>query len=165
MCWRVIQSSRPLHYAIVDDLNVRDSRMHNYPLRWNGRRKCGATASKKSQKPTPTWRSEARRAKAASYMSHSRSSGAAVTASVSTTAFMALTRAVSNQNLSSRSICPSVSSDSCLERHCWNGSHPSRPTMSGLLIRSSWETEIGIEDQGEGDGPGRGSEPRETPKM
>jgi putative SOS response-associated peptidase YedK len=32
----VIQSSGPLHYAIVDGLNVRDSRMHNYPPRWNG---------------------------------------------------------------------------------------------------------------------------------
>jgi hypothetical protein len=29
------QSSRPLRYAIVDGLNVRDSRVHNYPPRWN----------------------------------------------------------------------------------------------------------------------------------
>ena len=36
MCGRVIQSSEPLHYAIVDGLNVRDSRVHNYPPRWNG---------------------------------------------------------------------------------------------------------------------------------
>jgi putative SOS response-associated peptidase YedK len=36
MCGRVIQSSGPLHYAIVDGLNVRDSRTHNYPPRWNG---------------------------------------------------------------------------------------------------------------------------------
>jgi putative SOS response-associated peptidase YedK len=35
MCGRVIQSSGPLHYAIVDGLNVRDSRIHNYPPRWN----------------------------------------------------------------------------------------------------------------------------------
>jgi SOS response associated peptidase (SRAP) len=35
MCGRVIQSSGPLHYAIVDGLNVRDSRVHNYPPRWN----------------------------------------------------------------------------------------------------------------------------------
>jgi len=35
MCGRVIQSSGPLRYAIVDDVNVRDSRVHNYPPRWN----------------------------------------------------------------------------------------------------------------------------------
>lgn len=35
MCGRVIQSSGPLHYSIVDGLNVRDSRVHNYPPRWN----------------------------------------------------------------------------------------------------------------------------------
>jgi putative SOS response-associated peptidase YedK len=36
MCGRVIQSSGPLRYAIVDGMNVRNSRMHNYPPRWNG---------------------------------------------------------------------------------------------------------------------------------
>jgi hypothetical protein len=36
MCGRIIQSSGPLRYAIVDGLNVRGSRVHNYPLRWNG---------------------------------------------------------------------------------------------------------------------------------
>jgi putative SOS response-associated peptidase YedK len=35
MCGRVIQSNGPLRYAIVDGLNVRDSRVHNYPPRWN----------------------------------------------------------------------------------------------------------------------------------
>jgi putative SOS response-associated peptidase YedK len=35
MCGRVIQSSGPLRYAIVDGMNVRDSRFHNYPPRWN----------------------------------------------------------------------------------------------------------------------------------
>ena len=35
MCGRVIQSSGPLRYAIVDGMNVRDSRAHNYPPRWN----------------------------------------------------------------------------------------------------------------------------------
>ena len=35
MCGRVIQSSGPLRYAIVDGMNVRDSRVHNYPRRWN----------------------------------------------------------------------------------------------------------------------------------
>jgi hypothetical protein len=25
----------PLRYSIVDGMNVRDSRMHNYPPRWN----------------------------------------------------------------------------------------------------------------------------------
>jgi SOS response associated peptidase (SRAP) len=35
MCGRVIQSSGPLRYAIVDGMNVRDSRVHNYPARWN----------------------------------------------------------------------------------------------------------------------------------
>ena len=36
MCGRIVQSSGPLRYAIVDGLNVRDSRVHNYPARWNG---------------------------------------------------------------------------------------------------------------------------------
>ena len=36
MCGRVIQSSGPLRYTIVDGLNVRDSRLSNYPRRWNG---------------------------------------------------------------------------------------------------------------------------------
>jgi putative SOS response-associated peptidase YedK len=35
MCGRVVQSSGPLRYAIVDGLDVRDSRVHNYPPRWN----------------------------------------------------------------------------------------------------------------------------------
>ncbi|MGO9636037.1 MAG: SOS response-associated peptidase family protein, partial [Steroidobacteraceae bacterium] len=35
MCGRVIQSSGPLRYAIVDGMNVRDSLVHNYPPRWN----------------------------------------------------------------------------------------------------------------------------------
>jgi hypothetical protein len=36
MCGRVIQSSAPIRYGIVDGMDVRDSRVHNYPLRWNG---------------------------------------------------------------------------------------------------------------------------------
>src|SRR5262249_52181994 len=35
MCGRVIQSGGPLRYTIVDGMNVRDSRVHNYPARWN----------------------------------------------------------------------------------------------------------------------------------
>src|SRR4030095_5091391 len=35
MCGRVIQSSGPLRYGFVDGMNVRDSRVHNYPPRWN----------------------------------------------------------------------------------------------------------------------------------
>ena len=35
MCGRVIQSSEPLAYAIVDGMDVRDSRLHNHPPRWN----------------------------------------------------------------------------------------------------------------------------------
>jgi putative SOS response-associated peptidase YedK len=35
MCGRVIQSSGPLRYAIIDGMNARDSRLHNYPPRWN----------------------------------------------------------------------------------------------------------------------------------
>jgi hypothetical protein len=31
MCGRVIWSSGSLRYAIVDGMNVRDSRVHNYP--------------------------------------------------------------------------------------------------------------------------------------
>ena len=36
MCGRVIQSSAPFRLAIVEGLDVRDSRLHNYPPRWNG---------------------------------------------------------------------------------------------------------------------------------
>jgi putative SOS response-associated peptidase YedK len=36
MCGRVIQSSAPFQLAIVDGLDGRDSRVHNYPPRWNG---------------------------------------------------------------------------------------------------------------------------------
>ena len=36
MCGRVIQARGPIEYAIVDGLDVRDSRLSNYPRRWNG---------------------------------------------------------------------------------------------------------------------------------
>ena len=36
MCGRVIQSSGPIRLAILDGLDVRESRVHNYPPRWNG---------------------------------------------------------------------------------------------------------------------------------
>jgi hypothetical protein len=36
LCGRVIQTSAPIRYAIADGMNVRDSRVHNYPPRWNG---------------------------------------------------------------------------------------------------------------------------------
>ena len=36
MCGRVIQSSGPLRYGIVAGMEMRDSRVHNYPPRWNG---------------------------------------------------------------------------------------------------------------------------------
>jgi hypothetical protein len=32
----VIQSSGPLRYGIVKGMDMRDSRTHNYPPRWNG---------------------------------------------------------------------------------------------------------------------------------
>jgi hypothetical protein len=35
MCGRVIQSSGPIRYGIVEGLDVQDSRAHNYPPRWN----------------------------------------------------------------------------------------------------------------------------------
>ena len=35
MCGRVIQSSGPLRLAIVDGLEVSDSRLHNIPARYN----------------------------------------------------------------------------------------------------------------------------------
>jgi putative SOS response-associated peptidase YedK len=35
MCGRVVQSSSPLRYAFIDGMNVRDSRVSNYPPRWN----------------------------------------------------------------------------------------------------------------------------------
>jgi putative SOS response-associated peptidase YedK len=35
MCGRVIQSSGPVRYAIADHMNVPDSRLHDYPPRWN----------------------------------------------------------------------------------------------------------------------------------
>jgi putative SOS response-associated peptidase YedK len=34
MCGRIIQSSGPLRYAIVEGMSVRDGE-HNYPPRWN----------------------------------------------------------------------------------------------------------------------------------
>jgi hypothetical protein len=37
MCGRVIQSSAPIRYAIVDGMNVRDSRVANYPPRCQSR--------------------------------------------------------------------------------------------------------------------------------
>ena len=36
MCGRVIQSSGPLRYAIVDGMDARDSRVHDHRPRWNG---------------------------------------------------------------------------------------------------------------------------------
>ncbi len=36
MCGRVIQSSGPLHYGIVEGMDSRDNRVHNYPPGWNG---------------------------------------------------------------------------------------------------------------------------------
>ena len=38
MCGRVIQSSGPLRYGLVEGMNVHDSRVHNYPPRWNAAR-------------------------------------------------------------------------------------------------------------------------------
>src|SRR3974390_676582 len=35
MCGRVVESGGPLRYAFVDGMNVRDSRVSNYPPRWN----------------------------------------------------------------------------------------------------------------------------------
>jgi len=35
MCGRVIQSSGRLRYGIVEGMDMRDSRAHNYPPRWN----------------------------------------------------------------------------------------------------------------------------------
>ncbi len=35
MCGRIIQSSGAPRYAIVEGMNVRDSRVHNCPPRWN----------------------------------------------------------------------------------------------------------------------------------
>ena len=36
MCGRITQARAPLEYRLVDGLDVRDSRMSNYPRRWNG---------------------------------------------------------------------------------------------------------------------------------
>ena len=36
MCGRVIQSSAPMRLAILEGMDARDSRVHNYPPRWNG---------------------------------------------------------------------------------------------------------------------------------
>ena len=35
MCGRVIQSSPPIRYGLLDGMDVRDSRVHNHPPRWN----------------------------------------------------------------------------------------------------------------------------------
>jgi putative SOS response-associated peptidase YedK len=34
-CGRVIKSSGPIRYGVVEGLDVHDSRVHNYPPRWN----------------------------------------------------------------------------------------------------------------------------------
>src|SRR5439155_6592514 len=49
MCGRVIQSSGPLRYSIVDGMNVRDSRVHNYPPRWM-QRPSGASRNRVTRK-------------------------------------------------------------------------------------------------------------------
>jgi len=36
MCGRITQSSGPLDYALVEGMNVRDSRFANRPPGWNG---------------------------------------------------------------------------------------------------------------------------------
>jgi putative SOS response-associated peptidase YedK len=36
MCGRVIQNSGPLRYGLVEGMDPRDTRVHNYPPRWNG---------------------------------------------------------------------------------------------------------------------------------
>jgi putative SOS response-associated peptidase YedK len=53
MCGRVIQSSGPLRYAIVDGMNVRDSRMHTYPPRWNAAPSQELLARSASLRPDP----------------------------------------------------------------------------------------------------------------
>jgi putative SOS response-associated peptidase YedK len=35
MCGRVIQSSGPVRYGILAGMDPRDTRVHNYPPRWN----------------------------------------------------------------------------------------------------------------------------------
>ena len=58
MYGRVIQSSAPIRYEIVDGMNVRDSRVHNYPSRWNGARR---TATMPSRSLVPAERTLYRR--------------------------------------------------------------------------------------------------------
>jgi putative SOS response-associated peptidase YedK len=36
MCGRVVQVSDPIRLSIVDGLDVRETRLSNYPRRWNG---------------------------------------------------------------------------------------------------------------------------------
>jgi putative SOS response-associated peptidase YedK len=36
MCGRVVQVSDPIRLSIVDGLGVRETRLSNYPRRWNG---------------------------------------------------------------------------------------------------------------------------------
>ena len=35
MCGRIIQSSEPLRYAIVDGITCATAAVHDYPPRWN----------------------------------------------------------------------------------------------------------------------------------
>src|SRR5262249_51607462 len=58
MCGRVIQSSGPLRYAIVDGMNLRDSRVHNYPPRWNAQTtpRAGESRSTPNARPCATFR-------------------------------------------------------------------------------------------------------------
>jgi putative SOS response-associated peptidase YedK len=50
MCGRVIQSSGLLPYAIVDGMNVRDGRVHNYPPRWKRGAEPGAARVRRNHR-------------------------------------------------------------------------------------------------------------------
>ena len=45
----VVQSSAPIRYAIVDGMNVRDSRDHNYARRWNAQSSDRRSVARTSQ--------------------------------------------------------------------------------------------------------------------
>ncbi len=57
MCGRVVQVSDPIRLSIVEGLNVRDTRLSNYPRRWNGAPKPRTPGHSPEPQDWPTFRS------------------------------------------------------------------------------------------------------------
>src|SRR6516165_8080483 len=162
MCGRVIQSSGPLRYAIVDGLNVRDSRVYNYPPRWNAAPSQDLLVIRRNHKTGEISLDPLRWGLIPYWCKDPTGGRKPINAKCETVSTLPTFRdayrlrrcilpvdgfyewkAVKGQrgNFSSRSICPSVSSDRCLERHCWNGSQSASGT--GKLSKRAWSSSVG----------------------